>query len=150
MIISLSRSQTLHTKLYTLSGGGTTGLAVAGFDWKISDKVNFQTAYSASNAAVASDKGGLTGGDTKIAAQFVLKPADNLTFGVGYANAYNASGSLGAGLNSDSIPTPFAVVSTSFKSNTIVGSIISDITKQFTFNAWGSWTFIDGFDGAGR
>lgn len=37
---------------------------------------------------------------------------------------------------------------TGFKSNTVVGSVIWDITKKFTFNAWGSYTFIDGFNGS--
>ena len=128
------------------SAGGASGLAVAGFDWKLSDKVNFQAAYSANNAGAATGNGGLSGGDTKIAAQFVLKPADNLTFGIGYANAYTNGGTLNAGLNSDS-NGQFGDT-TGFKSNTVVGSVIWDITKKFTFNAWGSYTFIDGFNGS--
>jgi hypothetical protein len=133
------------------SGGGTTGLAVTGFDWKISDKINFQAAYSASNTAAATGSGGVTGGDTKIAAQFVLNPADKLTFGIGYANAYTIGEQLNSGLNADSVPLgPIApgLAATGFKSNTVVGSVIWDITKQFTFNAWGSWTFIDGIVGS--
>ncbi len=115
--------------------------AVAGFDWKISDKVSFQAAYSASNAALATGRGGVTGGDTKIIAQLVLKPAENLTFGITYANAFTTGGSLGEGLNASTTP---GFSNSDFNSNTIVGSLIWDITKKFTFNLWGSATFIDG------
>ncbi|MFO0212185.1 MAG: iron uptake porin, partial [Pseudanabaena sp.] len=89
---TISRFGRFSPLIRIASNGGTSGLAVAGFDWKLSDKVNFQAAYSASNAAAATGAGGVTGGDTKIAAQFVLKPAENLTFGLGYANAYTNSG----------------------------------------------------------
>ncbi len=140
--------------LIRIASNGGTGLAVAGFDWKLSDKINFQAAYSAANASLATGQGGVTGGDTKIAVQFVLKPADTLTFGVGYANAFTTGGSLGAGLNLDTVPvsplsTPAQIAANNFKSNTVVGSVIWDITKKFTFNAWGSWTFIDGTNGVG-
>ncbi|MBD2187794.1 iron uptake porin [Pseudanabaena mucicola] len=120
--------------------------AVAGFDWKLSDKVNFQAAYSASNAGLATGAGGVTNGDTKIAAQFVFKPADALTLGVGYANAYTTSTAtsiLGSGLNLDnnSVGIPAGI---GLKTDTVVGSLIWDITKKFTFNTWGSWTFANG------
>jgi len=147
---TISRFGRFSPLIRIASNGGTSGLAVAGFDWKLSDKVNFQAAYSASNAAAATGAGGVTGGDTKIAAQFVLKPAENLTFGLGYANAYTNSGfstgvaanftGLGTGLNSDvtALGTP---AGSGIKSDTVVGSLIWDITKKFTFNTWGSWTF---------
>jgi len=139
---TISRFGRFSPLIRIASNGGATGLAVAGFDWKLSDKVNFQAAYSASNAAAATGAGGVTGGDTKIAAQFVLKPADSLTFGVGYANAYTNSSlttGLGTGLNTD--PAIFALAGSGIKSDTVVGSLIWDITKKFTFNTWGSWTF---------
>lgn len=148
---TISRFGRFSPLIRIASGGGTTGLAVTGFDWKISDKINFQAAYSASNTAAATGSGGVTGGDTKIAAQFVLNPADKLTFGIGYANAYTIGEQLNSGLNADSVPLgPRApgLAATGFKSNTVVGSVIWDITKQFTFNAWGSWTFIDGIVGS--
>lgn len=148
---AISRFSRFSPLIRIASGGGTTGLAVTGFDWKISDKVKFQTAYSASNTAAATGSGGVTGGDTKIAAQFVLNPADKLTFGIGYANAYTIGEQLNSGLNADSVPLgPRApgIAATGFKSNTVVGSVIWDITNQFTFNAWGSWTFIDGIAGS--
>ena len=147
---TISRFGRFSPLIRIASASGTTGLAVAGFDWKLSDKINFQAAYSASNAAAATGPGGVAGGDTKIVAQFVLKPADNLTFGIGYANAYTTGEGLNAGLNADAVPFGPASPGTAaigFKSNTIVGSVIWDITKKFTFNAWGSWTFIDGIAG---
>ena len=129
-------------RIATGTGAGTSGLAVAGFDWKLSDKVNFQAAYSATNAAGATGTGGVTGGDTKIAAQFVIKPAENLTFGVGYANAYTVGNTLGSGLNSESINGTTGTVS-GIKSNTVVGNLIWDITNKFTFTTWGSFIFAD-------
>ncbi|MFN8786150.1 MAG: iron uptake porin, partial [Pseudanabaena sp.] len=147
---TISRFGRFSPLIRIASNGGTSGLAVAGFDWKLSDKVNFQAAYSASNAAAATGAGGVTGGDTKIAAQFVLKPAENLTFGLGYANAYTNSGfstgvaanftGLGTGLNSDGTALG-TLAGSGIKSDTVVGSLIWDITKKFTFNTWGSWTF---------
>ncbi len=123
--------------------GFTSGLAVAGFDWTLSDKISFQAAYSASNVAAASGQGGVSGGDTKIAAQFVIKPSEALTFGVGYANAYTVGNSLGSGLNVDSIGGSAAATAgiSGITSNTVVGSLIWDITKKFSFNTWGSYTF---------
>jgi hypothetical protein len=123
--------------------GFTSGLAVAGFDWTLSDKISFQAAYSASNVAAASGQGGVSGGDTKIAAQFVIKPSEALTFGVGYANAYTVGNSLGSGLNVDSIGGSAAATAgiSGITSNTVVGSLIWDITKKFSFNTWGAYTF---------
>jgi Carbohydrate-selective porin, OprB family len=123
--------------------GFASGLAVAGFDWMLSDKISFQAAYSASNAAAATGQGGIAGGDTKIAAQFVIKPSEALTFGVGYANAYTVGNSLGSGLNAESFGgAPLALAGISgIRSDTVVGSLIWDITKKFTFNTWGSYTF---------
>ncbi|TYQ27383.1 iron uptake porin [Pseudanabaena sp. UWO311] len=130
------------------SRGGPTaatssGSAIAGFAWTLSDKISFQAAYTASNAAAATGQGGITGGDTKIAAQFVIKPSEALTFGVGYANAYTVGNSLGSGLNVDSIGGSAAAVAgiSGITSNTVVGSLIWDITKKFTFNTWGAYTF---------
>ena len=120
--------------------GFTSGLAVAGFDLTLSDKISLQAAYSASNVAAATGQGGVTGGDTKIAAQFVIKPSEALTFGVGYANAYTVGNSLGSGLNVDSLGGPAGAIS-GIRSDTVVGSLIWDITKKFTFNTWGSYTF---------
>ncbi|PZO38022.1 MAG: porin [Pseudanabaena frigida] len=123
------------------SGGGASGLAVAGFDWKFTKDANLQFTYSASNAAGATGQGGVTGESTKIAAQLVYKPSEALTLGVGYANAYTVGNSLGSGLNVESIGVANGI--TGIKSNTVVGSLIWDITKKFTFNTWGSWTFAD-------
>ena len=137
---TISRFGRFNPAIRIASGGNP---AVAGFDWKISDKVNFQAAYTASNAALATGRGGVTGGDTKVIAQFVFKPADSLVLGVTYANAFTTGGSLGAGLNASTTSGPGATNS-EFNSNTIVGSLIWDITKKFTFNVWGSATFING------
>ncbi|MBD2186743.1 iron uptake porin [Pseudanabaena mucicola] len=135
---TISRFGRFNPAIRIASGGSP---AVAGFDWKLSGKVNFQGAYSASNAGLATGLGGVTGGDTKFIGQFVFKPTDNLTLGTTYANAFTSLGSLGAGLNASSTP---GLTNSIFNSNTVVGSLIWDITKQYTFNVWGSWSFIDG------
>ncbi|MCA6503277.1 MAG: carbohydrate porin [Pseudanabaena sp. M135S2SP2A07QC] len=142
---TISRFGRFNPLIRIASSGGASGLAVAGLNFKFSDKVSLEVAYSASNAAAATGQGGVTGGDTKIAAQFVFKPADVLTLGVGYANAYTVGNSLGSGLNVDSIGASAADAAgiSGIRSNTVVGSLIWDITKKFTFNTWGAWTFAD-------
>ena len=128
------------------SGGGTSGLAVAGFDWKFTKDANLQVAYSSSNAAAATGQGGVTGADTKIAAQLVYKPTEALTLGVGYANAYTVNNSLGSGLNAEFLPnaTNTALASpgvSGIQSNTVVGNLVWDITKKFSFTTWGAFVF---------
>ena len=142
---TISRFGRFNPLIRIASSGRTSGLAVAGLNFKFSDKVSLELAYSASNAALASGQGGVTGGDTKIAAQFVFKPADVLTLGVGYANAYTFGNSLASGLNGDSIGASAvnAAGISGIRSNTVVGSLVWDITKKFTFNTWGAWTFAD-------
>jgi hypothetical protein len=142
---TISRFGRFNPLIRIASSGRTSGLAVAGLNFKFSDKVSLELAYSASNAALASGQGGVTGGDTKIAAQFVFKPADALTLGVGYANAYTFGNTLSSGLNVDSIGASAANAAgiSGIRSNTVVGSLIWDITKKFTFNTWGAWTFAD-------
>ena len=142
---TISRFGRFNPLIRIASSGRVSGLAIAGLNFKFSDKVSLELAYSASNAALASGQGGVTGGDTKIAAQFVFKPADALTLGVGYANAYTFGNTLSSGLNVDSIGASNANAAgiSGIRSNTVVGSLIWDITKKFTFNTWGAWTFAD-------
>ena len=149
---TISRFGRFNPLIRIASSGRDTGLAVAGLNLKFSNQANLELAYSASNAAsagntgLATTGGGLTGGDTKLAAQLVYKPSDALTLGVGYANAYTASNSLASGLNQDSIST---AATTGIKSNTVAGSLVWDITKKLTFNTSGSWTFADGINATG-
>jgi hypothetical protein len=124
--------------LIRIGTSNTNGLAVAGLNFKFSDKVALELAYTAADASLATGQGGVTGGSTKLAAQFVFKPSEALTLGVGYANAYTTGTSLGSGLNVDSINAPGV---TSTKSDTVVGSLVWDITKKFTFYTFGSYTF---------
>jgi len=144
---TISRFGRFNPLIRIASGGGATGLAIAGLNFKFSNQANLELLYSASNAAAAAGQGGLSGQDTKLAAQLVYKPSDALTLGVGYANAYTVSNAastnatLSSGLNGDTISGLTGVSGT--KSNTIVGSLIWDITKKFTFNTWGSYTFAD-------
>jgi hypothetical protein len=133
--------------LIRIASNNGNNVAVAGFDWNFTKQANLQVAYSAVNANTATGRSGVTGGDTKIAAQLVFRPSNALTLGIGYANAYTLNGSLGSGLNADTIGV--ATNTSTFKSDTVVGSLIWDITKKFTFNVWGSWTFINDVTSAG-
>ena len=142
---TISRFGRFNPLIRVASSGGASGLAVAGLNFKFTNQANLELLYSASNAASATGQGGLSGGDTKLAAQLVYKPSDSLTLGAGYANAYTVGNSLGSGLNIDSIggtSTARAGIS-GIKSNIVVGSLVWDITKKFTFNTWGSYVFAD-------
>ncbi|MDX2256916.1 MAG: iron uptake porin [Pseudanabaenaceae cyanobacterium bins.39] len=132
--------------LIRIASSGGSGLAIAGLNFKLNDKANLELAYTAADASTPAGVGGLGGGSTKLAAQLVYKPSDVLTLGAGYGYAYTAGTNLGSGLNLDSIGTA-GLLGT--KSNTVVGSLIWDITKKVTFNTWGSWTFADGINAAG-
>ncbi len=144
---TISRFGRFNPLIRIASGGGATGLAVAGLNFKFTNQANLELLYSANNAATATGPGGVTGGDTKLAAQLVYKPSDAFTLGIGYANAYTIGG-LGSGLNGEGVPAVPAGVGfngtvSGLKSNTVVGSLVWDITKKFTFNTWGSYTFVD-------
>jgi hypothetical protein len=156
---TISRFGRFNPLIRIASSGRVSGLAIAGLNFKINNQANLELAYSASNAGsptnpvlnangigTSTTGGGLTGGDTKIAAQLVYKPAEALTLGIGYANAYNASNSLASGLNNDTLAGVAGI--TGIKTNTIVGSLVWDITKKFTFNTWGSYVFADSAGGA--
>jgi hypothetical protein len=132
--------------LIRIASSGGSGLAVAGLNFKFTKQANLELLYSASNSATATGQGGVTGDDTKLAAQLVYKPSDAFTLGVGYANAYNGSNSLDSGLNVDSLS---GVAPTAIRTNTVVGSLIWDITKKFTFNTWGSYVFADPVNATG-
>jgi len=131
--------------LIRIASSGGTGLAVAGLNFKFTNQANLELAYTAANSPDAAGAGGLTGGATKLAAQLVYKPSSAFTLGVGYANAYVPGSNLGSGLNVDSVAS--AGIGT--KSNTVTGSLVWDITKKFTFNTWGAYTFADRINAAG-
>jgi hypothetical protein len=141
---TISRFGRFNPLIRVASSGGS-GLAVAGLNFKFTDKANLELLYSASKAPDAAGQGGLTGGDTKLAAQLVYKPSDSFTLGAGYANAYTVGNTLSSGLNVDSIGGNAAARAgiSGIKSNIVVGSLVWDITKKFTFNTWGSYVFAD-------
>ena len=143
---TVSRFGRFNPLIRIASGGGATGLAVAGLNFKLNNQANLELLYSASNAATAAGVGGVSGENTKLAAQLVYKPTDNLTLGAAYANVYTVGTGLGSGLNSDEL---FGGAAAGIKSNIIVGSLIWDITKKFTFNTWGSYVFSDGTNALG-
>jgi len=127
--------------LIRIASSGRSGLAVFGLNFKFNNQANLELMYSAANAATPTGQGGLTGNDTKLAAQLVYKPSDAFTLGVGYARAYTVGNSLGSGLNVDTLGGVTAPGVSGINSDTVVGSLIWDITKKFTFNTWGSYTF---------
>ncbi len=141
---TISRFGRFNPLIRIASSGGASGLAVAGLTFKFNNQAALELMYSASNAGSPTGSGGVTGGDTKAAAQLVLKPSDALTLGIGYARAYTVGNTLSSGLNNDffgNIPSGISAGVTGITSDTVVGSLIFDITKKFTFNTWGSYTF---------
>ncbi|MCL1494765.1 MAG: iron uptake porin [Pseudanabaena sp. Salubria-1] len=132
--------------LIRIASSGGTGLAIAGLNFKFNNQANLELAYSAANSATATGAGGVSGDDTKLAAQLVYKPFSSLTLGAGYGYSYNTGNSLGSGLNVESIG---GIAPIGLKTHTVVGSLIWDITNKFTFNTWGSWNFSDGINAAG-
>ena len=143
---TLSRFGRLNPLLRIGSGGPS--VAVLGFDWKLSPQGNLQVAYSANNAAAPTlgGQGGLFGGSTVAAAQLVWKPSDALKLGIGYANSYHQTASLDSGLNQELIT---GGIITGTRANTVVGSLVWDITNKVTFNTWGSYIFADAVSSAG-
>ncbi|WP_434685711.1 iron uptake porin [Pseudanabaena minima] len=138
---TISRFGRFNPLIRIASSGRDSGLAIAGLAFKFNNQAALELMYSAANAGTPTGQGGVTGNDTKLAAQLVFKPSDALTLGIGYANAYTVGNTLSAGLNVDSLGGAAGV--TGIKSNTVVGSLVWDITKKFTFNTWGSWSFAD-------
>jgi hypothetical protein len=146
---TISRFGRLNPLLRIGSGTPAGGsLAVLGFDWKLSPQGNLQVAYSANNAAAPEPggQGGLFGGSTVAAAQLVWKPSDALKLGIGYANSYHQGSTLNSGLNQEALVSPGI---TGVRANTVVGSLIWDITNKVTFNTWGSYIFADAVSSAG-
>jgi len=128
--------------LIRIASNGKSGLAVAGLTFKFNNQAALELMYSAANASTPVGQGGLSGNDTKLAAQLVLKPSEAFTVGLGYANAYTVGNSLGSGLNSESIGGfPPAIGITGIKTDTVVGSLIFDLTKKFALSGWYSASF---------
>ena len=145
---TISRFGRFNPLIRIASSGRDSGLAVAGLTFKFNNQATLELMYSAANAGTPTGQGGLTGNDTKLAAQLVAKPSDAFTLGIGYANAYTVGNTLSSGLNVENIGgglTPFAALGgvTGIKTNTVVGSLVWDITKKFTFNTWGAYTFAE-------
>jgi hypothetical protein len=117
--------------------GGTSSLI--GAEYKFDDKVNLQVGYSAGSAATASGDGGLFGGTTSIAAQFLFKIASNLDTSVSYANTYLPNGSLNTGLVN--VEQPFGAFAT--KTNLLSGNLVWRMNPSITFSTSGSIIFAD-------
>ncbi len=136
---TISRFGRFNPLIRIASSGRETGLAVAGLTFKFNNQAALELMYSAANAATPVGQGGLSGSDTKLAAQLVLKPSEAFTVGLGYANAYTVGNNLSSGLNVDSIGIGAGV--TGIKTDTVVGSLIFDITKKLTLSGWYSASF---------
>ena len=136
---TISRTGRFNPLIRIASSGRDSGLAVAGLTFKFNNQAALELMYSAANAAAPTGQGGLSGSDTKLAAQLVLKPSEAFTVGLGYANAYTVGNTLSSGLNVDSIGIIGGV--TGIKTDTVVGSLIFDITKKITLSGWYSASF---------
>jgi len=144
---TISRFGRFNPLIRIASSNRENGLAIAGLTFKFNNQAALELMYSAANAATPVGQGGLSGSDTKLAAQLVLKPSEAFTVGLGYANAYTVGNNLSSGLNQDFIggflPSPTAATGgiTGIKTNTVVGSLIFDITKKLTLSGWYSASF---------
>jgi hypothetical protein len=119
--------------------GSTTTLL--GVDYKFDDKVNLQVGYSAGAAATATGEGGLLGGTTSIAAQFLFKLANNLDTSLSYAHTYLPTGNLNTGLiNNNSTGESLGTAS---KSNLFSGNLVWRLHPSVTFNTSGTVIFAD-------
>jgi hypothetical protein len=121
--------------------GGTTTLI--GVDYKFDDKVNLQVGYSAGNAALATGEGGLFGGTTSIAAQFLFKIASNLDTSIAYANTYLPTGSLNTGLINSTGGNSGESLGSASKSNLLSGNLVWRINPSITFSTSGTVIFLD-------
>lgn len=122
--------------------GGTSTLV--GVEYKFNDKVNLQVGYSAGSAATAAGDGGLFGGTTSIAAQFLFKLANNLDTSIAYANTYLPTGSLNTGLiNSTSGVNSGESLGTASKSNLFSGNLVWRLNPSVTFSTSGTVIFAD-------
>ncbi|MBD2175662.1 carbohydrate porin [Pseudanabaena sp. FACHB-1998] len=122
--------------------GGTSTLI--GVDYKFDDKVNLQVGYSAGSAATAAGDGGLFGGTTSIAAQFLFKIASNFDTSIAYANTYLPTGSLNTGLiNSTSGVNSGESLGSASKSNLLSGNLVWRINPSITFSTSGTVIFVD-------
>jgi len=115
-----------------------------GAEYKFNDKVNLQVGYSAGAASTATGDGGLFGGTTSIAAQFLFKLASNLDTSVSYANTYLPLGNLSTGLiNSKTGVNADESLGAASKSNLFSGNLVWRINPSVTFNTSGTVIFAD-------
>jgi len=144
---TISRFGRFNPLIRIASSNRENGLAIAGLTFKFNNQAALELMYSAANAATPVGQGGLSGSDTKLAAQLVLKPSEAFTVGLGYANAYTVGNNLSSGLNQDFIggfpPSTTAATPgiTGIKTDTVVGSLIFDLTKKLTLSGWYSASF---------
>jgi hypothetical protein len=115
-----------------------------GVDYKFDDKVNLQVGYSSNSASTATGDGGLFGGTTSIAAQLLLKVANNLDASIGYANTYLPTGSLNTGLiNSTANVNSGESLGIAGRSNLLSGNLVWRVNPAITFTTSGTVIFAD-------
>jgi hypothetical protein len=118
---------------------GSTSTLI-GAEYKFDDRVNLQVGYSSGAAATPAGEGGLFGGTTSIAAQFLFKLADNLDTSVAYANTYLPTNSLNTGLTSTEF---ISGVTGAIRTNLISGNLVWRMNPSITFSTSGTVIFAD-------
>jgi hypothetical protein len=123
-----------------------------GADFKLSGQGNLKIFYGASDASIAgtvpgvgapgTNRGGLFGNDSLIAAQLVWKPAPTLDLGIGYGYSSHGLNSLNSGLNADgNVLGPIQPTNPGLSANTVAGNLVWRFAPNVSFFTWGSFTF---------
>ena len=141
--------------IYRLGIGRLT--SGVGIRYKLSKNFEFSVGYLAPDGRDPSDERGLFNGTYSALGQLVLKPADNLKFGLTYSNSYHvinqqanprAFGFGGTGTNLGNLNgvSTISGFSAPVSSNSYGIEAQYDVSPKFSVRAWGSFTdatFID-------
>ncbi len=122
--------------VYRLSGEG----AGIGVDHKFSPGLGLVLSYAVPSGVNDPAAGsGLFNGSNVLFSQLTLKPSDDVSLGLIYARAYNATGTLVSGNNGSTIANnPFSGAPTTANHYSVLGSV--NLSKNLVLSAWGGLT----------
>lgn len=121
--------------------------AGAGFDWLLSDQARLQFAYGTRDSANPVT-GGITGANNSaLGVQLLTKPADTVWAGIGYINAYSATGNLGTITGSFNADNSGFIGASQI--NAISGTFNWAVSPTVRLGAWGGWIFSNAVNSSG-